>query len=620
MISPESIQTLRDTVRLIDIMREDCDLKRSGSRWVCCCPFHAERTPSCFINEDQNSYHCFGCGASGDAIGYVMSAKGLAFAEALEFLAAKYGITLVHVSRDGSAVRGEDRRAKGELERALSEGQRFFRWCLERAPDEVRSYLSSRGITEEAIQAFGIGFAPVRGEGVLPWLRKANISDEVGITVGLLKRHESGQLIPAFRGRIIFPIISERNQVIGFGGRIVPSLFSDDRDRPKYLNSVETPLYRKHKTLYGLPLAMRAIRERGEVIIVEGYLDVIGLWQAGVRHVVACCGTALTPDHAERLARLVRRLVVIFDGDDAGRGAAARAFKTIADVPVDVWASFLSDGEDPFDVARRLNGGTADYLDSLPKRSLLSAFIDDHIRRAGGEESLGPVARSSLSEQVREVLSTVSRDVVRHELIREAASRLRIDPNLLNPGLPKPQIAQAAARAEEGEVESSQGESTDSSDLSGGLTGLEQQLLIAVMGRWETAPALVLSDPDVCAALSGKVVEFIETLHRIAKDDAGDSEKGARVKQELRRRGKEWIALWRKAFAMASDPGADLDKMYQDCAWSCRRQRLGEVAREVELEIARAESDEERAILFGRKLAIRRQLDQCALPRPGKSL
>jgi hypothetical protein len=328
----------------------------------------------------------------------------------------------------------------------------------------------------------------------------------------------------------------------------------------------------------------------------------------------------LTPDHSERLARLVRRLVVIFDGDDAGRGAAARAFRTIADVPVDVWASFLSDGEDPFDVARRLGGDTADYLDSLPKRSLLSAFIDDQIRRAGGEEALGPVARSSLSDQVREVLSTVSRDVVRHELIREAASRLRIDPHLLNPGLPKPQIGQAAARDMAGEAELMQGEASVSTELSGGLTGLEQQLLIAVMGRWETTPALVLSDPDVCAALSGEVVEFIEILYRIAKKDGSESEKGACVKQELRRRGKDWIDLWRKAFAMASDPGADLDRMYQDCAWSCRRQRLGEVAREVELDIARAKSDEERAILFGRKLAIRRQLDQCALPRSGKSL
>jgi hypothetical protein len=209
---------------------------------------------------------------------------------------------------------------------------------------------------------------------------------------------------------------------------------------------------------------------------------------------------------------------------------------------------------------------------------------------------------------------------VRHELIREAASRLRIDPNLLNPRLPKPQAVQAAARDMAGEAELAQGEASVSTELSVVLKGLEQQLLIAVMGRWETAPALVLSDPDVCASLSGEVVEFIEILNRIGKEDGTSPEKGARVKQELRRRGKEWITLWRRAFAMASDPGADLDKMYQDCAWSFRRQRLGEVAREVELEIARTENDEERAILFGRKLAIRRQLDQCALPRSGKSL
>lgn len=620
MISPESIQTLRDKARIIDLMREDCDLKRSGSRWVCCCPFHSERTPSCFVNEESNSFHCFGCGASGDAIGYVMSARGLAFGEALEFLAAKFGITLVHVRRDGSAPRVEDRRGKGELERALFEGQRYFQWCFERAPDEVRSYLDSRAITREAMRTFGIGFAPVRGEGLISWLRKANVSDEAGLTVGLLKKHESGNLIAAFRGRIIFPIISERNQVVGFGGRIVPTLFSDGRDRPKYLNSVESPLYRKHKTLYGLPLAMRAIRERGEAVVVEGYLDVIGLWQVGVHHVVACCGTALTPEHGERLARLVRRLVVLFDGDDAGRGAAARAFRTIADVPVDVWASFLPDGEDPFDVARRLGSGTADYLDALPRRSLLAAFIDEQIRRAGGEDALGPVARASLTEQVREVLGSVSRDVVRHELIREAASRLRVEPQLLNPGIPLSLTSSSGGRDVGGDAGSGSEEALGGNTLTGGLTPLEQQLLVAVMGRWETAPALVLSEPEVCAVLRGGVIEFIEVLREIAEANVPAVEKGVRLKQELRRRGNEWIGLWRQAFVMAADPGADLDKMYQDCVRSCRRQRLHEVAREVEHEIERAANEEHRAMLLARKLAIRRQLDQCALPRGGKGL
>lgn len=620
MISPESIQTLRETVRLSDLMREDCELKRSGSRWVCCCPIHAERTPSCFVNDESNTFHCFGCGASGDAISYVMKVKGLPFSEALEYLAAKFGVELVRVRRDGGVVAPRDDRGKGDLLRALAEAQRYFRWNLERAPDAVRDYIKTRGISAEAVEAFGVGFAPLRSEGLLTVLRKKEITDEVAIAAGLMKRDQSGQLRPAFRGRLLFPIVSERNQIIGFGGRIIPSLFSDGRERPKYLNSLESPVYQKHKTLYGLPLATRAIRERGEVYVVEGYLDVIGLWQVGVRHVVACCGTALTAQHGERLARLARRITLLFDGDDAGRAAAARSFKTVVDLPVDVWSSFLPEGEDPDDVAKRLGMGTDTYLAGLSRRSLLSAFIDEQIRRHGGEEAIGPFGRASIGEEVNGVLAQVSRDVVRYELIREAASRLRTDAALLGSvggGVALPRVAEArpaVTTTEKGEG------SADDAGQRLYLSAVEQQLLMAVMGRWESLPAVVLADPEVCGALGPSVLEFITALRDIAAGVVAEHERVARVKDLLRARGKEWIALWRRAREMVSAPGVELDKWYDDVVMSCRRHRLTLVSRELEREIERSITEEERTALMGKKLVIRRQLEQLALPRSSKEL
>lgn len=618
MISPESIQTLRETVRLSDLMREDCELKRSGSRWVCCCPIHAERTPSCFVNDESNTFHCFGCGASGDAISYVMKVKGLPFSEALEYLAAKFGVELVRVRRDGAVVAPRDDGTKSNLLRALAEAQRYFRWNLDHAPDAVRDYIKTRGISAEAVEAFGIGFAPLRGDGLLTVLRKREITDEVAIAAGLVKRDQSGQLRPAFRGRLLFPIVSERNQIIGFGGRIIPSLFSDGRDRPKYLNSLESPVYQKHKTLYGLSLATRAIRERGEVYVVEGYLDVIGLWQVGVRQVVACCGTALTAQHGERLARLARRITLLFDGDAAGRTAAARSFKTVVDLPVDVWSSFLPEGEDPDDVAKRLRSETDSYLAGLPRRSLLSAFIDEQIRRHGGEEAIGPFGRASIGEEVREVLAHVSRDVVRYELVREAASRLRIDAALL--GSPAGGGARVAEPQSSAAPDKREGMPMDDAGQRLSLSAVEQQLLMAVMGGWETLPAVVLADPEVCGALSPSVLEFLTSLRDIVAGEKGESERVARVKQLLRALGKEWIALWRRAREMVSAPGVDLEKWYEDVVVSCRRHRLSLVSRDLEREIERAVSDEERTALMGEKLAIRRQLDQLALPRSPKEL
>lgn len=610
MISPESIQTLREKVRLSELMREDCELKRSGSRWVCCCPIHAERTPSCFVNDETNTFYCFGCGASGDAISYVMQAKGLPFSEAIEYLAAKFGVELVRIRRDGAVVAPREDKGKTDLLQALVEAQRYFRWSLERAPVEVHDYIKTRRISAEAVEAFGLGFAPLRGDGLQTLLRKRGINEEIAIGAGLLKRDQSGQLRPAFRGRLLFPILSERNQIIGFGGRIIPSLFSDGRDRPKYLNSLESPVYQKHKALYGLTLATRAIRERGEVYVVEGYLDVIGLWQVGVRHVVACCGTALTPQHGERLARLARRITLLFDGDDAGRTAAARSFKTVADLPVDVWSSFLPEGEDPDDVARRCGIETGSYLAGLPRRSLLSAFIDEQIRRHGGEEAIGPFGRASIGEEVKGVIAQVSRDVVRYELIREAASRLRIDAALLSSAVGRGTTASARQSDP----------SRDSAEHDPSLTAVEQQLLLAVMGRWETLPGVVLLDPEVCGALSPVVLEFVGSLRDIVTRTSEDSERVAMVRQLLRSRGKEWIALWRRARTMMAAPGVDLEKWYDDVVVSCRRYRLALVSREIEREIERSVCDEERTVLMGKKLSIRRQIDQLALPRSGKEL
>ncbi|HYF59519.1 MAG TPA: DNA primase, partial [Burkholderiaceae bacterium] len=320
MIPQSFIQELLARVDIVDVVGKHVKLKKGGANWLGLCPFHGEKSPSFTVSPTKQFYHCFGCGAHGSAIGFLMEHAGLGYVDAIHELARSLGLSVPE-------ERGPDdaRRRDPDLLSTLEAAARFYRQRLKDAPAAIE-YLKSRGVSGETALRFGIGYAPEgwRGlEAAVPdYSAKALV--ESGLVIepeadepegGRRKRYDR------FRDRIMFPIRNPRGQVIGFGGRVL------GQGEPKYLNSPETPLFSKGRELYGLFEGREAIRRADCAIVVEGYMDVVMLAQHGVGHAVATLGTATTAQHVQKLLRLVERVVFAFDGDAAGRRAAWRALE-----------------------------------------------------------------------------------------------------------------------------------------------------------------------------------------------------------------------------------------------------------------------------------------------------
>jgi DNA primase len=383
-IADDAIRTVRERASLIDIVSESVELKRRGNRAVGLCPFHAEKTPSFNVNEDDGFYYCFGCGEGGDVFKFVMKTQGLAFPEAVRLVAQRAGVVLPEPTTD-ARPRGEPLVAVNDTAAA------FFRGTL-RGPAgaRARAYLAERGIGPDTIERFGVGYAPGGGDALVRHLRAQACPIEDAVTVGLVMRRTGGTFFDRFRDRIMFPIADRRGRVIAFGGRVLPGAEGSGDPPPKYLNSPESPVFHKGRTLYGLGLARDAIRQRGRVIVVEGYLDVIALAQAGIREVVAPLGTALTADQLGLLGRFTERVVACFDGDAAGRRAAARSFPVFIDAGLWGRGVFLPDGEDPDSFVRTYGSDrflalaeTAEPLIEPWLRETLGPDPDAVTRRAG---------------------------------------------------------------------------------------------------------------------------------------------------------------------------------------------------------------------------------------------
>jgi len=344
MIPNDFIQTLLTRVDIVDVIDRSVPLKKAGANYQACCPFHSEKTPSFTVSPTKQFYHCFGCGAHGTAIGFLMEYGGKAFPDAVEELARDAGLEVPRVERPGESER---RVEAGDLTALTLDAAKFYRAQLKDAPRAI-AYLKERGLTGAIAAKFGIGYAPDA------WQPLAAVFDRYDNpaleTAGLVIAGEGGKRYDRFRDRIMFPIHDSRGQVIGFGGRVL------GEGEPKYLNSPETPLFSKGRELYGLFLARHAIREAGVVVVVEGYMDVVALAQHGIDHAVATLGTATTPVHMQKLFRQSDRVIFCFDGDAAGRKAAWRALENALPVLADgknAGFLFLPDGEDPDDFVRR---------------------------------------------------------------------------------------------------------------------------------------------------------------------------------------------------------------------------------------------------------------------------
>ncbi|MDE0115250.1 MAG: DNA primase [bacterium] len=380
-IHDEDVARVREATDIVAVISEYVQLKRVGRRWQGLCPFHAEKTPSFSVNAEMGVYHCFGCKASGDAITFLREVEHADFVEVVERLAARSGIAL----RYTSPGEGVDRQKRGKLIEALEQAVEWYHQRLLTAPDagQARGYLRHRGYDGDVVRQYKLGWAPDDWDMLAADLgvgADKGMSAQVFSDAGLGFRNKGGRIQDSFRARLLFPIFDAGGKPVGFGGRVLPG-----GEGPKYKNSVDNAVYRKSRILYGLNWAKQDIVNAGEVIVCEGYTDVIGFAQAGISRAVATCGTALTEEHVRVLRRYAPRIVLAFDADSAGQTAAERFSQWEHAFELEVAVADLPPGADPGDLAQsdpeRLVAAVSQAVD----------FMDFRINRVLGDADLSTV-------------------------------------------------------------------------------------------------------------------------------------------------------------------------------------------------------------------------------------
>ncbi|NRQ51372.1 DNA primase [Aeromicrobium stalagmiti] len=447
-IKDEDIQLVRERTRIDEVVEQYVTLKNAGggSRKGLC-PFHDEKSPSFNVRPSVGSYHCFGCGAGGDVFRFVMEIEGLSFVETVERLAAKAGITLRYEDGGPSGPR-RDPNQRPRLLAAHREAGEFYATALQSSPDAQagRQFVQDRGFDQAAAQLFGMGFAPRGGEALVAHLRGKGFTEDELVTGGLANRGNRG-LYDKFRGRLLWPIREMTGEIIGFGAR---RMFDDDRVEAKYLNSPETPIYKKSQVLYGIDLARRSISSSSQAVIVEGYTDVMACHLAGVTTAVATCGTAFGEDHARVMRRLMLddqafhgEVIFTFDGDEAGQRAALKTFSGDQQFVAQTYVAVEPRGMDPCDL--RLADGDAAVRELVASRIPLYRFVLDNLlgkydldrgdqRVDAVREAVGLASairdKSKVDELLREIAGRVGTDVdqVRAEHRRRVASAPKAGP------------------------------------------------------------------------------------------------------------------------------------------------------------------------------------------------
>lgn len=373
MIPNEFIEELLNKVDIVDIIEDYLPLKKGGANYMACCPFHKEKTPSFTVSPTKQFYHCFGCGAHGSALGFVMEHQGLTFVEAVQYLADRAGMTVPHThstQQDIQAVK-QYKQQKNNLEETMVLAANFYQQQVQNEP-RAQAYLMKRGLNQEIIEYYSLGYAPDNWQGLMAVF--PNYPSNALMDSGMIVEKD-GRYYDRFRDRIMFPIRNQRGQVIGFGGRVL------DKGEPKYINSPETPLFDKGRNLYGLFEGKSAIKDSGRVLVVEGYMDVITLAQFGIGYVVAALGTSTTVDHIKLLMRQTDHIYFCFDGDGAGRKAAWRALENALPQLKDgksLYFMFFPPEHDPDSYIRAY--GTEVFEQQLLEHSLpLSDYFWQHL-------------------------------------------------------------------------------------------------------------------------------------------------------------------------------------------------------------------------------------------------
>ena len=527
------------------------DLRRVGSRWVGLCPFHDERTPSFSVNAEDRLYYCFGCGAKGDAIGFVRETEALDFPGAVELLAERTGVELEREREDPRAEEGRRRRER--LLALLERCARFYATYLWESAEagRARDYLSGRGLSEKTLRAFGVGYSPRAWDRVITGAQRDGFRPEELVAVDLAQRRRDGTgIYDRFRGRVMFPLADARGRVLGFGARSL----GDGGGGPKYLNTAEGELYHKGRQLFGIHLARPEAARAGRIVVVEGYTDVLALHQAGVGESVAIMGTALTQEQLAELSRAAGAILLALDADRSGREAMLRAARGAEDRGVELRVVDMPEGADPAELVAA--EGPDAFLERL---SRAGSALEFQVRRVLADADLdSPAGRDRAFEEVRPLIAaSPERSAVRDYLVRLVSDRLDVPVNYVTTtlasrprGRPAPEppagsIGAASLASERaflamcatgGDLGRRYLDRLEDGHLS---SDTARRALVHLRANFDDPLAgLPEDDPALAALVTGAVVEPQPVSEGVLRMSFLQLE-GRRIERELRRAGEE---------------------------------------------------------------------------------
>lgn len=439
-IPEEVIERIRAGTDIVSLISEYISLRQNGPRYIGLCPFHNEKTPSFSVSRDKQLYYCFGCHASGNAISFVMNMDGMSFIEAVRKLGLRMGIDVSeHLEND---TERQKRQFREQIIDACEAASRYYSWMLtdSKLGDKCRGYVESRGIGDDAVKAFGLGYAP-SGQSMdllSAYLGKKGFDEKTLLESGLsLKKKYGPGLMDAFRDRLMFPIRNSYGKAVAFGGRII----SED-GRPKYINSKEGPAYSKRANLYNLHLAAPVARTTGRMVLCEGYLDVIAVWNSGVKEVVASLGTALTQEQSKLIARHAAKALISYDADSAGSAATSKGVKLLEDAGLEVKVVMMPSGEDPDSLYRK--AGAARLREAIDGAA---SYIRFQVESAMSQADIsGRDGKLSAVRKLVSIIASSSDAVTRAELVREISGRLAVAPDAMSQDVSKLVRRQAGAQ------------------------------------------------------------------------------------------------------------------------------------------------------------------------------
>ncbi|MCL2122385.1 MAG: DNA primase [Clostridiales bacterium] len=564
---PENIvEHLRNQADIVEIVGSSVSLKRQGQNFSGICPFHQEKTPSFVVSPAKQIYHCFGCGKGGNVFTFVMEHEGVGFQEAVEKLAARYGVSIPEEESSPAQRRQEAR---------IKRFQQINQWAMEIFQEALgagvgepgRAYISGRGISDAIVQQFRLGYAPEQWDFLTKRLLAKQVEEQELLQLGLSSKTERGSLIDKFRGRLIFPILSERDQVVGFGGRVLA------QGQPKYLNSQETPLFHKGQVLYGLSAAKNAIRQQDQVILMEGYMDVLTAFQYGLNYTVASLGTSLTADQARRLTMYTYRTLICYDSDAAGMAATLRGLDILDQQGCRTGVIRIPEGYDPDEYLKHY--GKESFLQLAEKApSQFEYHFLLNMEKFDRNENAGKVAiiQASLQE-----LAKVKSPVARQGYIHMMADMLQFPETVIRDEL----------KRYFGGYQSRYRTSPDKAPeiMTGGSEALAQSIVILNLLQDFGKQKDIEDAGGDSLFVHPSARSLYQTLDALIKAGYLDLSGEDLVTMIDREEERHWLT----GILLEEPPPGDGDKVYQDSLLTLRRFRIERRIKQIMTELVAAE-------------------------------